>query len=179
MNTQSHMAEDIGSSEELEDSQDDEEDLSEVSDDQYEEKTWIEWFCSGHEFFSEVEEDFIRDDFNLTGLSHLSMYDKALDMILDNDEDEPCCDSELEGLDMASSQLYGLIHARFIVTTRGLQMTQQKFATGVYGVCPNMFCGGQHVLPIGVSDHPNLYFCNIFCPKCRVSKHELWEGSVC
>lgn len=33
--------------------------------------SWISWFCSlkGNEFFCEVEEDFISDDFNLSGLS--------------------------------------------------------------------------------------------------------------
>jgi hypothetical protein len=33
---------------------------------------WIQWFCSleGNEFFVEVEEEFIRDPFNLYGLKH-------------------------------------------------------------------------------------------------------------
>ena len=33
--------------------------------------SWVSWFCSlkGNEFFCEVEEDFISDDFNLSGLS--------------------------------------------------------------------------------------------------------------
>jgi hypothetical protein len=48
--------------------------------------TWISWFCSlpGHEYFAEVGEDFIEDDFNLTGLNALvPFYKEALEMILD------------------------------------------------------------------------------------------------
>ncbi|KAF9887588.1 casein kinase 2 regulatory subunit [Aspergillus nanangensis] len=57
-------------------------------------ESWISSFCSlmGHEFFAEVSEDFIEDDFNLTGLqSQVPMYKEALEMILDvepEDEDE-------------------------------------------------------------------------------------------
>ncbi|GAM83581.1 hypothetical protein ANO11243_015690 [Dothideomycetidae sp. 11243] len=48
--------------------------------------SWISIFCSlvGHEYFAEVSEDFIEDDFNLTGLqSQVSYYKEALEMILD------------------------------------------------------------------------------------------------
>ncbi len=46
---------------------------------------WINWFCEieGHEFFVDVDEDFIRDSFNLYGLKPLiPRYDEALEMIL-------------------------------------------------------------------------------------------------
>jgi hypothetical protein len=48
--------------------------------------TWISWFCSlpGHEYFCEVTEDFIEDDFNLTGLnSMVPFWKEAMEMVLD------------------------------------------------------------------------------------------------
>lgn len=31
---------------------------------------WVQWFCSlqGHEFYTEVDDDYLRDNFNLYGL---------------------------------------------------------------------------------------------------------------
>lgn len=57
-------------------------------------ESWISSFCGllGHEYFAEVSEDFIEDDFNLTGLqSQVPMYKEALELILDvepEDDDE-------------------------------------------------------------------------------------------
>jgi hypothetical protein len=45
-------------------------------------ESWITSFCSllGHEYFAEVSEEFIEDDFNLTGLmSQVPMYKEALE----------------------------------------------------------------------------------------------------
>lgn len=54
-------------------------------------ESWISSFCSllGHEYFAEISEDFIEDDFNLTGLqSQVVMYKEALEMILDVEPEE-------------------------------------------------------------------------------------------
>lgn len=62
-----------------------------TDDDEPSRETWIGLFCSvlGHEFFAEVPEDFIEDEFNLTGLEeYVPVYfQEALEMILDIEPD--------------------------------------------------------------------------------------------
>jgi len=62
------------------------EDISTGSDSDYS-SSWISWFLSskGNEYFCEVDEDFILDRFNLTGLNNeVANYSQALDLITDN-----------------------------------------------------------------------------------------------
>jgi hypothetical protein len=65
-----------------------------------------------------------EDNFNLYGLrSVVPNYRECIDMILDfhsNSEEEP--DDWSGELLTSARDLYGLIHARFILTTRGLQL---------------------------------------------------------
>ncbi|KAK9817226.1 hypothetical protein WJX72_011311 [[Myrmecia] bisecta] len=87
--------------------------------------SWISWFCSlkGNEFFCEVEEDFIQDDFNLSGLSsQVPYYDYALDLILDADSpsNEILTEEQHELVESAAEMLYGLVHVRYILTSRGM-----------------------------------------------------------
>ena len=49
-------------------------------------ESWISSFCAllGHEYFAEVSEDFIEDDFNLTGLNAMvPFWKEAMEMVLD------------------------------------------------------------------------------------------------
>ncbi|KAJ2083456.1 casein kinase 2 regulatory subunit [Coemansia sp. RSA 988] len=133
--------------------------------------TWISWFCSlkGHEYFCEVPEDFIEDDFNLTGLQYsINFYYEALDMILDieDDNDDPLDANKIETIDSSAEVLYGLIHARYILTRNGLHMMADKYENADFGVCPRYCCDGALVVPCGRNDLPDYEPVKLFCPSC-------------
>jgi casein kinase II subunit beta len=134
--------------------------------------SWVGWFCSikGNEFFCEVDEDYIQDDFNLSGLSsQVPYYDYALELILDADsgQDEILTEAQQAAVEAAGESLYGLIHARFVLTTRGLAAMAEKFRSCDFGRCPRVLCNGQPCLPVGLSDQPRQSTVKLFCPRCE------------
>lgn len=136
------------------------------------EPSWISWFCAlrGNEFFCEVDDDFIQDDFNLSGLSNqVPYYEYALDLILDVEvpTDDMLTEEQNEMVESAAEMLYGLIHVRYILTGKGMSAMHEKYNNVDFGRCPRVFCGGQHCLPVGQSDIPRQCTVNIFCPKCE------------
>jgi len=161
-------------------------------------ESWISTYCSllGHEYLAEVSEDFIEDDFNLTGLSSgIPMYKEALEMILDiepeeeSDEDQEDEEEEDEEdaeklayhraarksqrgqpdimkIETSAELLYGLIHQRYITSRAGMGQMHEKYEMGHFGVCPRILCQGCKVLPVGCSDSPGEDTVKLFCPSC-------------
>ncbi|KAL5724548.1 putative casein kinase II subunit beta-4 [Ranunculus cassubicifolius] len=140
---------------------------SEVDDN----SSWVSWYCGlrGNELLCEVDEDYVEDDFNLCCLQgQVPFYDYALDMILDNDS----LSGELDGeehseIESAAELLYGLIHARYILTSKGLNAMHEKYKQVDFGRCPRVCCGGQPCLPQGTSDIPHNGSVKLYCPKCE------------
>ncbi|RPB05426.1 hypothetical protein L873DRAFT_1825180 [Choiromyces venosus 120613-1] len=157
---------DQSASEEEENSEVEEE---EEEDDMEEEESWIGSFCSmlGHEYFAEVTEDFIEDDFNLTGLSQMvPMYKEALEMILDVEPEDDSDTSDLSVIESSAELLYGLIHQRFITSRQGIQMMYDKYLANHFGFCLRVYCTQARVLPCGYSDTPGVETVKLFCPSC-------------
>jgi len=132
---------------------------------------WIQWFCGlkGHEMFCEVERAYIEDGFNLYGLrACVSNFSDCLDLILDRIGPDDSDDSHLT---QSACTLYGLIHARYIITAHGLDAMYNKYASKEFGACPLVQCNGQPVLPVGLKDEVGVDTVKVFCPKCRCVYH--------
>ncbi|XP_024377168.1 casein kinase II subunit beta-1 isoform X2 [Physcomitrium patens] len=157
--------------EDAEDSESESED-SDVSASDGEDTSWISWFCSlrGNEFFCEVDDEYIQDDFNLSGLSsQVPYYDYALDLILDveSPSDDMLTEEQNELVESAAEMLYGLIHVRYILTGKGMNAMLEKFKNVDFGRCPRVYCSGQPCLPMGQSDVSRTSTVKIYCPKCE------------
>lgn len=94
-------------------------------------------------------------------------YEYALDLILDADTpNEGLTDDQHEVVEGSAELLYGLIHVRYILTSRGMSAMFEKYKNCEFGRCPRVLCGGQPCLPVGTSDVPRSSTVKIFCPKC-------------
>jgi casein kinase II subunit beta len=130
-------------------------------------ESWIEWFCKqeGNDFFCEVDRRYIEDSFNLYGLREIIgvNFKKGMDVLLDKtvlDQSDPSVEN-------SAQDLYGLVHARFIITKRGQDKMRAKMKATDFGVCPRLPCQQQAVLPVGLKDDLNLSGVMVYCPRCN------------
>jgi len=147
-------------------------DASDYDEEFSRDRGWIPWFCAlkGHELFAEVDEDYARDNFNLYGLrGRFQFYDHALEMILSSEapDEDDLADTDFLEIYRDATDLYGVIHSRYIISPRGLQVMRDKYLKGTFGTCPRALCDQQHVLPIGTTEELRAAQVKIFCPKCE------------
>ncbi|KAI9695786.1 MAG: casein kinase 2 regulatory subunit [Candelina mexicana] len=160
------------------------EDFNSESDSDYT-SYWRDWFISsrGNEYFCEIDEEYLTDRFNLTNLNaEVQYYQYALDLVTDV-FDLDCEDDMREQIEKSARHLYGLVHARYIVTTRGLAKMLEKYKKGDFGKCPRVMCDSQHLLPTGLSDNPHIKAVKLYCSKCedlynpKSSRHASVDGA--
>ena len=102
-----------------------------------------------------------------------------------------------ELVESAAEMLYGLIHVRYILTSKGMSamvkllsfffsfafcwllhilftkfylkllFQLEKYKSYDFGRCPRVYCCGQPCLPVGQSDIPRSSTVKIYCPKCE------------
>ncbi|KAJ1991912.1 casein kinase 2 regulatory subunit [Dimargaris cristalligena] len=131
---------------------------------------WAEWFLflKGNEYFVEIDEEFIGDRFNLTGLCQdVEHYSLALQLISDNLEEAKLNQEMRDAVERSARHLYGLIHARYVLTARGMQKVLEKYKSAGFGRCPRVLCHNQALLPVGLTDVAGLQSVKLYCPHCE------------
>ena len=79
---------------------------------------------------------------------------------------------------MKKIYLYGMIHARYIITIDGLEamvycfmffliFQEEKYSNHHFGTCSRVYCNYTPLLPVGISDSPNVDAVKLFCPCCK------------
>ena len=147
---------------------------------------WIHWFCSldDHQFFCPINEDFISHPFNLYGLnkriknykyqlSYLAKHSKwffgiklHVKIKLKIHSKNIHHHSFLE-IYQEATELYGLVHARFITSPEGLAIMRERYLSGKFGTCPRVLCEKQNAIPIGISEDSKIARVKIYCPRCK------------
>ena len=85
----------------------------------------------------------------------------------DSPDSEDLNDANFLEIYQSAMDLYGLIHARFILTPRGLAMMKEKYMLSAFSYCPRVLCERHNVLPIGVSEELSTSRVKVYCPRCQ------------
>ncbi|GMM31913.1 casein kinase 2 regulatory subunit [Martiniozyma asiatica (nom. inval.)] len=148
---------------------------------------WIDWFLGnkGNEYFCDVDVDYVKDRFNLTGLNqYVDRISLLIDIITDRqqiNEEQP--EDVKHQLEENAKFLYALIHARYIITLRGLNKMAEKYRNGDFGFCNRVHCKLTPLLPIGLSDTPRVASVKLYCPNCediynpKSTRHSAIDGA--
>jgi casein kinase II subunit beta len=134
------------------------------------EASWVSWFLQTPRgaIFIRIDTDYLNNNYNFYGLRQkVPNFKYALDLIrgpyLSTKPPEWPADIDDYGL-----CLYGLLHARFLLTAAGQDLMHEKFGTaGAYPLCPRLLCRGRPCLPYGQSDDLAQSSVQLFCPNCQ------------
>lgn len=173
--------------------------------------SWAQHFCRqpGNEFFCLIPLDYMTDRFNLTNLNEaMDHFQPAWRVITSNRPAMYYATSStnnlmsgyttgasvaarigarhalpVEMLELAAAQLYGLIHARYVLSTDGVLDVLRKYRRKDYGWCPRVYCEQAALLPVGMTDRVNVNTVKMYCASCndvyepRKTRHRLIDGA--
>jgi casein kinase II subunit beta len=124
---------------------------------------WISEFTTRHDWLCVIDDAYVNDNFNLYGLSsQVEDYQNALKLVRGQYNDSPS-----STLRKRAQQVYGLMHARYILTFQGARQIQPKYEQQLFGTCPRVACQNQPILPIGLDPNPGIASVKGFCPRCE------------
>lgn len=139
------------------------------------ELTWVQWFLKQDlgKYFIEIDSDYLNNLYNYYGIRQKVMnFKQALDLIRGPyipPEKRPS--TWVSDVDDYGICLYGLLHARYLLTDAGLEKMKEKFLNMEFSKCPRTYCDGCQCIPYGPSDDIGKNSLKLFCPCCHDVYH--------
>lgn len=149
-------------------------------------QTWANWFVNEPEgkYFVEIDPNYLTDQFNCYGLKEAiqakfqtefhqsNLYKNALLMIQGDYIEPKQRPSEMTAeVEEIAKLLYGLIHARYLLTQKAWKRMYQKYKENVFDICPRVACKKCSCLPCGEFDELDKGTLCMYCPCC----HDLYK----
>lgn len=134
-------------------------------------ESWVDWFLAGPlgRWFVRVDDSFLTTEHNYYGIQQkVPNFHMAYELIIG-----PKLSVEAQhknwpkDIDVYGTCLYGFLHARYLLTSAGLEKMYAKYTENAFPSCPRTLCCGFQMLPMGRSDvigHDDIKF---FCPNCQ------------
>lgn len=133
-------------------------------------RRWVDYFLSkkSSKLYVRIDEEFICNSFNLFGIrKRVDNFTDACNVIRRNVSDLDAYGSRRDAIEKDAEKVYGLLHARFLLTRNGWDLMLQKYnQKDLFPKCPRVFCRNCPCLPYGVSEEPGREKVKMFCPNC-------------
>ena len=133
--------------------------------------SWVDWFLSQPKgkYFIKIDPEYMNNIYNFYGIRQkVPFFKYSLDLIRGDyilPEDRPS--QWPPNLDEYGLCLYGILHARYLLTSQGQERMHEKYLINQFPKCPRFFCDGIQCLPYGDSDDIGQSCVRMFCPRCH------------
>lgn len=123
----------------------------------------------------EIDEYFLQSHVSYYGLDKIvPKYREAQSIIKNTVINRKKFDgTDLESIKASCKLLYGLLHARYILTEDGIRDLVPKIRRGLYGTCPRVSCKHEHLIPCGIDNDIGVDTVKLYCPSC----HDMYNSN--
>lgn len=138
--------------------------------------SWRTWLLTQDigRYFVEIDDSFLSDPFNWYGLPQkVAHFHLALELIRSRYIEPSAYPVDWPAtLNDHAATLYGVLHARYLMTREGRVRMRQKYEICDFERCPRTLCRGIKCIPMGICDSVGKAGMKLFCPNC----HEMYEA---
>jgi casein kinase II subunit beta len=135
--------------------------------------SWADWFLSQPRgrYFVRIDDSYLSCPFNYYGVrQRVNHFELAYDLLRKHFVRPSFAsarpESEAWMIEQQTELLYGLLHARYLLTDAGRAGLLAKYRSGDFGRCPRVLCRQAVCLPYGITADLNEHPLKLFCPNC-------------